>query len=148
MYTGNTDILSMSSIRSAVYPCVYREHFLSLIRDNGIAGLSLCIQGTQPHHETISSPDRFILVYTGNTATASLYHGYVPVYPCVYREHSINPNTRNTDAGLSLCIQGIRASFSFLMAIIRFIPVYTGNTRHIKRSPSIAQVYPCVYREH
>ena len=50
--------------------------------------------------------------------------------------------------GLSLCIQGTPLANLQEGDIIRFIPVYTGNTYSYSILPSFCSVYPCVYREH
>ena len=112
----------------SVYPCVYREHEMALVRHRIVAGLSLCIQGTHFYRYRNRCRKRFIPVYTGNTFLIPPALRGVPVYPCVYREHS---------TGIPL------ASLT-----MRFIPVYTGNTH---REPDLfahVPVYPCVYREH
>ena len=88
VYTGNT--LSEYSLfnSSPVYPCVYREHIFILFCNANSAGLSLCIQGTQFKLVRLIICRRFIPVYTGNTHGLVISIVSVPVYPCVYREHS------------------------------------------------------------
>ena len=54
VYTGNTDNSFSHFKRNPVYPCVYREHWSASCAEHGIAGLSLCIQGT---HDLISRPE-------------------------------------------------------------------------------------------
>ena len=71
-------------------------------------GLSLCIQGTPDRCSLNHGLNRFIPVYTGNTTISVLCCFHSPVYPCVYREHTICPQTRRCISGLSLCIQGTR----------------------------------------
>ena len=70
------------------------------------------------------------------------------VYPCVYREHANACASGNIKDGLSLCIQGTLAAVPFVLCIMRFIPVYTGNTKPDSDAPICDPVYPCVYREH
>ena len=49
--------------------------------------------------------------------------------------------------GLSLCIQGTRQQGAELGSVLRFIPVYTGNSLGNVASHVDVPVYPCVYRE-
>ena len=67
MYTGNTQVGQFGRLEVAVYPCVYREHGLSLVIGLPFNGLSLCIQGTLLLINLLASQARFIPVYTGNT---------------------------------------------------------------------------------
>ena len=87
-------------------------------------------------------------MYTGNTLRLNPYLDYNSVYPCVYREHLGDINNWESWDGLSLCIQGTRSRTINLRHIIRFIPVYTGNTVSDAICASLSSVYPCVYREH
>ena len=67
VYTGNTKTQKKLNIFSAVYPCVYREHF-GLNRQLAVNfGLSLCVQGTHVLTTVQLLTERFIPVYTGNT---------------------------------------------------------------------------------
>ena len=91
-------------------------------------GLSLCIQGTLTCNRINKSIERFIPVYTGNTASPS----YCPSSP----------------RGLSLCIQGTPILYEFFSRRKRFIPVYTGNTFYLWDHTLKDSVYPCVYRQH
>ena len=91
---------------------------------------------------------RFIPVYTGNTAESPCRTSSGSVYPCVYREHDHNFRQSHFDSGLSLCIQGTRVVMKLARAILRFIPVYTGNTQPSMSFIGANTVYPCVYREH
>ena len=50
------------------------------------SGLSLCIQGTLVPYYLYLVPERFIPVYTGNSALTFSTSTIYPVYPCVYRE--------------------------------------------------------------
>ena len=108
MYTGNTINFDFYSGTNAVYPCVYREHDTALLHSPFNIGLSLCIQGTQ-HVMPAENFGR-------------------QVYPCVYREHFHFINNVNPKVGLSLCIQGTQSAQVKIDKMIRFIPVYTGNT--------------------
>ena len=128
MYTGNTSHWYRRSTSPAVYPCVYREHFFSVLNDPSGSGLSLCIQGTLLAVLRFEYWLRFIPVYTGNTVTPVCFSRRISVYPCVYREH-ITPLI--VGSGIS-----------------RFIPVYTGNTIPCGPGSPFSPVYPCVYREH
>ena len=51
-----------------VYPCVYREHVAVTQSERYLFGLSLCIQGTRAVIVPVVYSERFIPVYTGNTA--------------------------------------------------------------------------------
>ena len=53
-----------------------------------------------------------------------------------------------THPGLSLCIQGTQLIKYNSKDVLRFIPVYTGNTVGISQIGIFHAVYPCVYREH
>ena len=128
MYTGNTDGAGCCQIYTAVYPCVYREHFNIIISRFNHIGLSLCIQGTHSNRINQIKDDRFIPVYTGNTLIKFSAWAVTTVYPCVYREH-LHIDCRSAEN-------------------TRFIPVYTGNTFLLKASSFLFAVYPCVYREH
>ena len=88
VHTGNTPPAIFLSSGRSVYPCAYREHYLTLVRVGGRAGLSLCIQGTQRGNQYDKKTDRFIPVHTGNTSI---------LIPTLF--HLL---------GLSLCIQGTR----------------------------------------
>ena len=128
VYTGNSINLAGRKTSHAVYPCVYRE--LELIArtcsiDNG---LSLCIQGTPAEVICNRFDNRFIPVYTGNSPLVRYKHARLAVYPCVYRE--LMPLCLNSSGscGLSLCIQGTRATSQATALKERFIPVYTGNS--------------------
>ena len=92
--------------------------------------------------------NRFIPVYTGNTYKSENEGGIASVYPCVYREHDEAGRNGVRAAGLSLCIQGTPIAFCPVVASIRFIPVYTGNTFCGIVIHPYPPVYPCVYREH
>ena len=70
------------------------------------------------------------------------------VYPCVYREHATLIKLFAEMHGLSLCIQGTSYNIERVSGHLRFIPVYTGNTRSIPLMRFRHSVYPCVYREH
>ena len=111
-------------------------------------GLSLCIQGTHRNTKLIADEVRFIPVHTGNTSAENLHLDPVSVYPCAYREHVNKHAAEVTNAGLSLCIQGTRASSYEILTRKWFIPVHTGNTQHNDRRRNSSAVYPCAYREH
>ena len=108
VYTGNTNYSSGSGSSSAVYPCVYREHLLTLARVYFYRGLSLCIQGTPRESFCFCIRNRFIPVYTGNTYPICIPWYRMAVYPCVYREHIRMVVFGEITHGLSLCIQGTR----------------------------------------
>ena len=148
MYTGNTGSGNNLEITLPVYPCVYREHFTWLKNKIRQFGLSLCIQGTRFCRHFGRQSQRFIPVYTGNTnGCLQLFH-WITVYPCVYREHWYSVFLRFTGWGLSLCIQGTQPRERPTSHQVRFIPVYTGNTRVMLIWFLKQPVYPCVYREH
>ena len=88
VYTGNTLYYFINHKRGTVYPCVYREHSYIRYWRKALAGLSLCIQGTQNLLNPTFTYIRFIPVYTGNTCRVWLSVLFATVYPCVYREHS------------------------------------------------------------
>ena len=69
------------------------------------------------------------------------------VYPCVYRELVNLPISYQPQPGLSLCIQGTHTYFRCFNMVIRFIPVYTGNSNTLICFMISLTVYPCVYRE-
>ena len=89
-----------------VYPCVYREHQVSLHHIECFIGLSLCIQGTYFPQGIFDNHMRFIPVYTGNINARPKQRNTKTVYPCVYREHKKSSNFCRPSSGLSLCIQG------------------------------------------
>ena len=128
VYTGNISTLLAQILVSTVYPCVYREHTLYFTKPCMKCGLSLCIQGTLLQNIVCQSK--------------------CPVYPCVYREHNANPAIRRCELGLSLCIQGTLFKKKVVARKVRFIPVYTGNTKKRMLHLGVRPVYPCVYREH
>ena len=133
---------------SPIYPCAYREHFLKIPFIEFVLGLSLCIQGTQPHSQHLSAQYRFIPVHTGNTKPYSMIPATSSVYPCAYREHWLMEQILFCRRGLSLCIQGTPASVQYFVSRWRFIPVHTGNTDEVGRKIHFLSVYPCAYREH
>ena len=67
VYTGNTQLTC---------PLFYKNH-----------RLSLCIQGTHLYIWNSGLFTPFIPVYTGNTFSVLVASAFLPVYPCVYREH-------------------------------------------------------------
>ena len=87
VHTGNTYFRRAGAIVLVVYPCVYREHFISNSFLIPPCGLSLCIQGTLKGPDGLPYYNRFIPVYTGNTNRRSGDRSGGEVYPCVYREH-------------------------------------------------------------
>ena len=133
---------------SPIYPCAYREHFLKIPFIEFVLGLSLCIQGTQPHSQHLSAQYRFIPVHTGNTKPYSMIPATSSVYPCAYREHWLMEQILFCRRGLSLCIQGTPASVQYFVSRWRFIPVHTGNTNGFNGFNFSYAVYPCAYREH
>ena len=90
----------------AVYPCVYREHRCPVKTVEMLRGLSLCIQGTFHAEHLVDRQPRFIPVYTGNITSFNANVIDIAVYPCVYREHTVQPSIYEGSLGLSLCIQG------------------------------------------
>ena len=91
---------------------------------------------------------RFIPVHIGNILIVFKGFTLVPVYPCAYREHFHLPASHKTWCGLSLCIQGTCAWFSWHGYDVRFIPVHTGNILGLCLRSGERAVYPCAYREH
>ena len=87
-------------------------------------------------------------MYTGNTELIKQLRNSIPVYPCVYREHTPRDVGLIYFNGLSLCIQGTRYHKYNCLSSPRFIPVYTGNTNIGHDPGQHIAVYPCVYREH
>ena len=128
VYTGNTVVVLLSKFFIAVYPCVYREHTSSAAVFMFSFGLSLCIQGTPLLAVPANAQLRFIPVYTGNTSDKKPGALTRPVYPCVYREHTVANTCSGLGDGLSLCIQGTLSDCIGKDIRYRFIPVYTGNT--------------------
>ena len=106
VYTGNMNTKEIELDNNAVYPCVYREHALSLNFRLLLRGLSLYIQGTQFKRHLVVLRMRFIPVYTGNIYRFCPLCHQSSVYPCVYREHIGLVIIRFFKRGLSLCIQG------------------------------------------
>ena len=129
VYTGNTETINGLPAEGTVYPCVYREHRYSELAQRRHPGLSLCIQGTLLLIFKICVRARFIPVYTGNTCRLRHYARPNAVYPCVYREHFNTLKHSENPSGLSLCIQGTRVAVYKWVYVLRFIPVYTGNTQ-------------------
>ena len=85
--TGNTFLGSNQTLKSPVYPCVYREHGAYVGAHGLNSGLSLCVQGTHIQSIYHYLIPRFIPVCTGNTGPSLPILFKSPVYPCVYREH-------------------------------------------------------------
>ena len=106
VYTGNIDKKYTIDSQCPVYPCVYREHKMNSATRRWSIGLSLCIQGTFASLRISRPHERFIPVYTGNINDYWAVYGFLPVYPCVYREHGIFFCQTASRYGLSLCIQG------------------------------------------
>ena len=127
VYTGNIAIAPIFRDNSPVYPCVYREHRGFLRANAEMAGLSLCVQGTSAPAINPNMPPRFIPVCTGNMCFHSSGVSFKPVYPCVYREHTVFRQPINWLTGLSLCVQGTLIYIPLQKKPHRFIPVCTGN---------------------
>ena len=104
--TGNTSGGLSTKGGWAVYPCVYREHFVLVITPALLFGLSLCVQGTHRRLPQILPTERFIPVCTGNASMNDTARKLGTVYPCVYRERSIISIETSNIPGLSLCVQG------------------------------------------
>ena len=106
VYTGNIQLRHLALMQYTVYPCVYREHVLPSRAGHCGGGLSLCIQGTFYIKCNLDPYSRFIPVYTGNICNPDHVPASLPVYPCVYREHTPLSEKIRVRTGLSLCIQG------------------------------------------
>ena len=104
--TGNIGNPCILRTLLPVYPCVYREHWMNLIAQIPLSGLSLCVQGTLNHNHCQTNIWRFIPVCTGNMLSLLLNPASRPVYPCVYREHYCVNLIYLSGSGLSLCVQG------------------------------------------
>ena len=104
--TGN--ILTANEVAAvfSVYPCVYREHNCPRNTKCDNCGLSLCVQGTLYVLLSITKPQRFIPVCTGNMLIVIVNSFLFSVYPCVYREHVFLCAQFERILGLSLCVQG------------------------------------------
>ena len=148
VHTGNIDYNTREYKTITVYPCAYREHLKMRFLDSLINGLSLCIQGTSRHQLVNIDSWRFIPVHTGNILHPNRKRFWNSVYPCAYREHIRNEINDQTINGLSLCIQGTLLLVGRYMAMIRFIPVHTGNINQDTKKNRPLSVYPCAYREH
>ncbi|OAT45910.1 hypothetical protein M997_2542 [Proteus hauseri ATCC 700826] len=148
VYTGNTDEAKRLFGGRPVYPRVYGEHITGVINVLVSIGLSPCIRGT--HYPLLECHEhvRFIPVYTGNTVVSLSQSVNHQVYPRVYGEHIILLHDVVVFFGLSPCIRGTHIPQHFMMVLVRFIPVYTGNTHHQALKPIKPTVYPRVYGEH
>ena len=74
VHTGNTNQYHQQQYQCPVYPCAYREHYLTVNLDKPFFGLSLCIQGTLQSVNPDVKFLRFIPVHTGNTISDLLNH--------------------------------------------------------------------------
>ena len=106
VHTGNMRVISLVGWSNSVYPCAYREHWITCKYFIYVCGLSLCIQGTCARNKLKWCNRRFIPVHTGNIHPAFLIPVTKPVYPCAYREHNSHAHYLVCNFGLSLCIQG------------------------------------------
>ena len=127
VHTGNIPAKCTSISSRPVYPCAYREHLCNNHAAITKNGLSLCIQGTSIDELDMKINDRFIPVHTGNILGNMTGALLTSVYPCAYREHDYRPIDIGTQVGLSLCIQGTLLDVMDEEALLRFIPVHTGN---------------------
>ena len=84
--TGNSDATSTSLAEDAVYPCTYRELFISCDKSADGSGISLYLQGTLQESVLLKGIYRYIPVPTGNSRFDTLWNIYITVYPCTYRE--------------------------------------------------------------
>ena len=146
--TGNTFLGSNQTLKSPVYPSVYREHGAYVGAHGLNSGLSLCVQGTPIQNWYSIINIRFIPVCTGNIILVLLFFHCRQVYPCVYREHTPIWCLILFLIGLSLCVQGTSHAGTEPANSIRFIPVCTGNILLECATNPWLTVYPCVYREH
>ncbi len=145
---GNTFFCTLITPSTTVYPRWRREHHLSDVAENTIAGLSPLAQGTlffvhSSHHQR-----RFIPAGAGNTAPTNALHHGVSVYPRWRREHSYCSHTESAAAGLSPLAQGTPEEVPRLTSVDRFIPAGAGNTRVGKSRGNRTPVYPRWRREH
>jgi len=146
--TGNILIFRYRYELSTVHPCAYREHVTTSTSSGIIFGSSLCVQGTCPLTPKNINKIRFIPVRTGNIIWSGTLVVIIPVHPCAYREHAIDPFLVKIFSGSSLCVQGTWTSGSWEDRRYRFIPVRTGNMETLSLLRYILSVHPCAYREH
>ena len=131
----------------AVYPCTYRELnslFCSMLIQSGI---SLYLQGTPQPPSDSRFRRRYIPVPTGNSCERLCFLLPLTVYPCTYRELTINKIRKRIIGGISLYLQGTQRLIFHKCHNHRYIPVPTGNSSNSSTCACCSAVYPCTYRE-
>ena len=145
--TGNAFYLAFHLSKKSVYPCTYRERPDIIEPADSYVGISLYLQGTLFSTTINLSLVRYIPVPTGNSSPIKNSIYLIAVYPCTYRELCLQFDQVFVHHGISLYLQGTPVKFIFDVAIVRYIPVPTGNSRLSGASLGVFAVYPCTYRE-
>ena len=145
--TGNSFGIRERTVNHAVYPCTYRELPDIIEPADSYVGISLYLQGTLFSTTINLSLVRYIPVPTGNSSPIKNSIYLIAVYPCTYRELCLQFDQVFVHHGISLYLQGTPVKFIFDVAIVRYIPVPTGNSRLSGASLGVFAVYPCTYRE-
>ena len=126
--TGNSLKKLKKVIKKPVYPCTYRELWISQFSQIRLVGISLYLQGTLEPYTDQTKGIRYIPVPTGNSQISFNYLVVGTVYPCTYRELLPHPYNLDYMIGISLYLQGTLHSSYLRSPPIRYIPVPTGNS--------------------
>ncbi len=127
---GNTFFCTLITPSTTVYPRWRREHHLSDVAENTIAGLSPLAQGTRATLKRQRVATRFIPAGAGNTSIFPDLWTLQTVYPRWRREHVTKLAHFRRYRGLSPLAQGTLRSRGCLIGKYRFIPAGAGNTQH------------------
>ena len=90
---------------------------------------------------------RFIPVHTGNSYEYTSFAFGSSVHPRAYGEQREQPFLALAFCGSSPCIRGTGASIREMAALIRFIPVHTGNSLRSACAYRGSAVHPRAYGE-
>ena len=148
MDTGNTTGHSNRPASDTVHPRGYGEHNLRQITSIFDIGSSPWIRGTPNDIKNKMLKGRFIPVDTGNTVSLIFSDITSTVHPRGYGEHVANALNSTGIGGSSPWIRGTHSKREVPKALIRFIPVDTGNTPPITYSYFVIAVHPRGYGEH
>ncbi len=125
---GNTALVPTTSASMPVHPRVCGEHKMRDSERSQLDGSSPRVRGTQYHHATSASEDRFIPACAGNTFVVAFKAALIPVHPRVCGEHILYDIESLKEGGSSPRVRGTRFRNFFVYCKKRFIPACAGNT--------------------
>ncbi len=145
---GNTFMMAVPRLISAVYPRWRGEHVVAGNYARGNNGLSPLARGTLSGALAGKAGGRFIPAGAGNTARRRTGSDGVPVYPRWRGEHPDTYQNGEDVNGLSPLARGTPTINKCIPGCGRFIPAGAGNTWLTKEWSNNQPVYPRWRGEH